>query len=140
MIIPRADGARPRHGAEALGGSDPTVRLGRTRWAHATPPLAAADAEADAETRRDLSQQVVRDGPRRGRPATFTPEQRCPLVAVACEAPEGGGRPVSPWTSRDLADELLQRGMVLTMAPRRVGRFVTRRGREPPSSAVLAHA
>jgi hypothetical protein len=85
IIIQRADGASTRHLAEALGVSDPTVRLWRKRWAHATPQLAAAEAEADAETRRDLSQQVLRDGPRRGRPATLTPEHLGPLVAVACE-------------------------------------------------------
>lgn len=37
LIVQSADGARTRHLAEAMGGSDPTVRLWRTRWTHATP-------------------------------------------------------------------------------------------------------
>ena len=76
------------------------VRLWRARWAHATPQLAAAEAEADEESLRDLIQEVLQDTPRSGRPATCTPEQLCQIVAVACEAPEASGRPVPHWTPR----------------------------------------
>jgi len=124
MILQSADGARTRHLAEALGVSDPTVRLWRTRWAHATPQVTAAEAEADEETLRGLLQRVLRDAPRRGRPATFTPEQLCQLVAVACEAPEVSGWPVTHWTPRELAGEVSTRGIVPTISPRRVGRFL----------------
>ena len=103
MILQSADGARTRHLAEALQVSDPTVRLWRTRWVHATPPLAAAEAEADEEMLRRRIHQVLRDAPRRGRPATVTPEQLCQLVAVACEAPQACGRPVTHWTPREVA-------------------------------------
>ena len=101
IILQSADGARTRHLAEALRVSDPTVRLWRLRWAQAAPELAAAEAEADEETWRGLLQQVLRDAPRRGRPATFTPEQLCQIVAVACEVPEASDRPVSHWTPRE---------------------------------------
>ena len=96
MILQSADGARTRHLAEVFGVSDPTSRLWRARWVQATPQLVAAD-EATLDT---LLQQVVRATPRRGRPATFTPEQLCHIVAVACEAPADSGRPVTHWTSR----------------------------------------
>jgi hypothetical protein len=58
IIFQRADGARTRHLAEALRVSDPTVRLWRLRWAHATPQLAAAEAAAEEETWRGLLQPV----------------------------------------------------------------------------------
>lgn len=77
LIVQSADGARTRHLAEALGVSDPTVRLWRTRWAHATPQIAAAEAEADEETLCGLLQQVLRDAPRRGRPAPRLPRSNC---------------------------------------------------------------
>jgi transposase len=100
MLLQSADGARTRHVAEVFGVSDPTIRLWRARWVQATPPLVAAEEEADAETLDTLLQQVVRDTPRRGRPATFTPEPLCHIVAVACEAPADSGRPVTHWTPR----------------------------------------
>jgi putative transposase len=138
IILQSADGARTRHLAEALRVSDPTVRLWRLRWAHATPQLAAAEAEADEETLRGLLQQVLRDAPRRGRPATFTPEQLCQIVAVACEVPEASDRPVSHWTPRELADEVIKRGIVPTISPRSVGRFFKGRGLKAASVAILA--
>ena len=54
--------------------------------------LASPEAEAAVKTFRDLIQQAFRDGPRCGRPATFTPDQLCQLVAVTCEAPTDRGR------------------------------------------------
>ena len=140
LIVQSADGARTRHRAEALEVSDPTVRLWRTRWAHATPQLAAAAAEADEETLRGLIHPGLRDAPRRGRPATFTPEQLCQLVAVACEAPEDCGRPVPHWTPWELADEVIKRGLVPTISPRSVGRFLKRSGPQTTSVAVLAQS
>jgi putative transposase len=140
IILQSADGARTRHLAEALRVSDPTVRLWRLRWAHATPQLAAAEAEADEETLRGLLQQVLRDAPRRGRPATFTPEQLCQIVAVACEVPAASDRPVSHWTPRELADEVIPRGMVPTISPRSVGRFLKGRGLKAASVTVLAQS
>lgn len=100
IIFQSADGARTRHLAETLRVSDPTVRLWRLRWAQAAPQLAAAETAADEEALRDLLQQVLRDAPRRGRPARFTPEQLCQIVAVACEVPEASDRPVSHWPPR----------------------------------------
>ena len=100
MIVQSADGARTRHVAEGFGVSDPTIRLGRARWVQATPQLVAAEVEADEETLGALLQQGWRDTPRRGRPATCTPEQLCQIVAVACEAPADSGRPATHWTPR----------------------------------------
>lgn len=140
IILQRADGARTRHVAEALRVSDPTVRLWRLRWAHAAPQLAAAEEEADAETLRGLLQQVLRDAPRRGRPATFPSEQRCQMVAVACEVPAVSGRPVTHWTPRDLADAVITRSIVPTISPRSIGRFLKRRGLETASVAVWAQS
>jgi len=139
LIVQSADGARTRHLAAAVGVSDPTVRLWRARWAHATPQLAAAEAEADEETMRGLLQQVLRDAPRRGRPATFTPEQRCQIVAVACEAPEVSGRPVTPWPPRELAEAVIKRGIVSRISPRSVGRFLKEADLTPHPSRYWLH-
>jgi putative transposase len=140
IILQSADGARTRHLAEAMGVSDPTVRIWRARGAHATSQLAVADVEADAQTMRDLIQQVLHDAPRRGRPATFTPEQLGQIVAVACEAPEASGRPVTHWTPRELADDVIRRGGVPSISPRRVGRFFKRSRLKTTSVAVLAES
>ena len=140
IILQSADGARTRHLAEGFGVSDPTIRLWRARWVQATPQLVAAEVEADEETVGALLQQVLRDTPRRGRPATFTPEQLCHIVAVACEAPADSGRPVTHWTPRELAAEVISRGIVPSISPRSVGRFLKRSGLETTAVTLLAQS
>jgi len=54
--------------------------------------------------------------------ALFSPEQLVKIIALACEHPQDSGRPLTRWTSRDLADELVQRGIVTAISrPRSAG-------------------
>ncbi len=66
----------------------------------------------------------LQDAPRSGAPATFTAEQLTHLYAIACEDPRECGRPISHWTSRELADELINRQIVGSISPRHVGRLL----------------
>jgi len=59
-------------------------------------------------------------------------------VALACEGPEHWQRPISHWTPRELADEAIKRGMVPSLSPRHVGRFLKSGGVEAASKSVLA--
>ncbi len=53
--------------------------------------------------KRFLSQRLegLKDQPRRGRPAVFTPEERVQVMALACTEPDDGS---SRWSARKLAD------------------------------------
>jgi putative transposase len=57
---------------------------------------------------------------------------------VACEDPQESGRPVTHWTPRELAEEVIKRGIVTSISPRSVGRFLGRRRLEAPSEPLLA--
>jgi hypothetical protein len=70
-----------------------------------------------------LLETVLADAPRAGAPDTFTPEQRVAIIAVSCEPPSLSGRPVSHWTPRELADEVVQRGIVSAISERTIGRL-----------------
>ena len=61
------------------------------------------------------------------------------VVALACERPEEGGVPLSQWSAADLAREAVRRGIVTSISPRSVGRFLRIR---PPAASrpPLAHA
>jgi putative transposase len=48
------------------------------------------------------------------------------IMALACETPEVAGRPVSSWTPHELADEAIKRGIVTSISPRTVERFLSR--------------
>ena len=71
------------------------------------------------------------DAPRPGGPMTFSLEQMLQLFAIACEKPEDYGRPISHWTARELADEVVKQGIVTSISPRHVGRLMNEADLKP---------
>lgn len=63
----------------------------------------------------------LEDLPRPGVPARITADQRCQIEDLACEQPEKSGRPITHWTSREIADELIHRQIVDHISPRHAG-------------------
>ena len=138
IILMAADGINNQHVAARLGIDRETASIWRTRRLQASAKLATADTGADDKTLQALVEDVLADEPRPRTPATFTPEQLCQLMALACESPEVSGRPVTRWTPRELADEMCRRGIVDIISPRTVGRFLKRSGLTAASVSVLA--
>jgi len=46
------------------------------------------------------------------------------IISLACEKPEDSGLPVSHWTPPELAREAAKRGIVESISPRQVDRFL----------------
>lgn len=93
-----------------------TVRLWRQRW---------LDLKRIALD--DLSlEERLEDLPRPGAPARFTADQICKITELACEKPEENGRPISQWTSREIADEIMKRGIVEKISARHAARLLKR--------------
>jgi len=78
------------------------------------------------------------DAPRCGAPATFTPEQICQIMAMACEDPERLDVPISQWTQSELARQAVSRGIVESISHGSVGRFLKRSGSQAASEPLLA--
>ncbi|MFQ6102108.1 MAG: helix-turn-helix domain-containing protein [Anaerolineae bacterium] len=75
----------------------------------------------------DLSvEERLEDLPRPGAPARITADQVCQITAMACEHPEDSGRPISHWTNREIADEIMKRGIVDQISPRHAARLLKR--------------
>ena len=95
----------------ALNISRDMARLWRNRWlALSQKDISVGERLADAE--------------RPGGPMRFSYWQILQLFAIACEKPEDYGRPISHWTPRELADEVVQQGIVKSISPRHVGRLM----------------
>jgi len=47
-------------------------------------------------------------------------------MALACEAPGEAGRPISQWSTTELAAEIKQRGIVEAISPRHAARLLKR--------------
>ncbi len=138
IVLEAATGARTTHIATTLRLDPKTVALWRQRWAAAVERLQASEAEGGTAEVRQVIRTILADAPRSGCPATFTAEQLCQLMVLACEPPEASGRPVTHWTPPELAAEAVARGIVAHISPRTVGRFLKRSGLKTPSVPVLA--
>ena len=105
IILMADEGLNHRDIARELNISQDMARLWRNRWLE----LSTKDIP--------VLERLV-DAPRPGGPATFSLEQILQLFAIACEKPETYGRPISHWTSRELADEMMKQGIVESISPR----------------------
>ena len=100
------------------------VGLWRQRWQQSFSALVAIECrETEAALTRAIG-QVLSDAPRCGSPGTFTAEQVTEILATACEPPEKSDRPVDRWTHRELADEVINRGIVPSISISQVGRYL----------------
>ncbi len=116
IILQAGAGLNNSQIAGEVGLSVQTVRLWRNRW-----------VGLQATRLEDLSlEERLRDAPRPGAPARITPEQVCQIMALACEAPSQRGRPISQWTSREVADEIIQQDIVERISPRHAARLLER--------------
>jgi putative transposase len=79
------------------------------------------------------------DAPRPGVQPRLTAEQVCQILALACEQPSGSGRPISQWSHRELADEIVRRGITDRISPRHASRLLKSGRPAAASSPLLAH-
>lgn len=114
------------------------VREWRQRWLENEAKLKLCEEEDP--TGMELKQQVLAilsDHQRPGVPVTFSPEQVVQIVALACEEPQASGRPISRWTSRELADEAVKRKIVSCISTSSVKRFLGGSPTSAPSQSIL---
>ncbi|HIP73510.1 MAG TPA: helix-turn-helix domain-containing protein [Anaerolineae bacterium] len=90
------------------------ARLWRQRWID-LQPIALEDLSIE---------ERLEDLPRPGAPARITPDQICQIQQMACEKPEESGRPITHWTNREVADEVMKRGIVEQISSRHAARLL----------------
>jgi putative transposase len=114
VILAAAEGHNNAQIARDVGVDVDTVRLWRQRW-----------LSCQAARLEDVSvAERLMDAPRPGHPARISAEQVCQIIALACEAPSLAGRPISQWTSREIAEEIRTRGIVEQISPRHAARLL----------------
>jgi transposase len=130
IILACGEGKNNGEIARMLHLSIDTVRHWRKRWIGLS--LLPLSELSVSERLEDL--------PRPGAPASISADQLCQLVALACEGPEKAGRPISHWSGREIADELIGRGILSSISPRHAQRLLKRCGSQAPSNSLLVNA
>ena len=116
IVLAAADGQKNKEIVEKYQVTADTVRLWRNRW-----------VKLQDISLHDLSiEDRLQDAPRPGAPAKITANQRCQIEALACEKPEKSGRPITHWSAREIADELIKRKIVTDISPRHAARLLKR--------------
>lgn len=110
MILGAAEGKRNAQIARDLGVCVDTVRKWRMHW---------LGMQAVSLEDLDVSERLA-DVSRPGRPSQITAEQTCQMIALACEQPKE--RPISHWTGREIAEEVMARGIVPKISARHAAR------------------
>jgi putative transposase len=129
IVLGAAEGLNNTQLARRLEIMAKTARHWRAQWRHwRAVPLEEVS----------VAERLV-DAPRTGAPARITPEQICQIIALACEVPTDADRPISQWSQRELADEIMTRGLVEHISPRHAGRLLQRSRSEAPPDPLLAH-
>ena len=111
IILRAAAGLNHRELARELNISRDMARHWQNRW-------------LDTAQRDKSVLERLQDAERPGTPAKFTPEQLTYVFAMACEDPAQSKRPISHWTAREVADEMVKREIVPSISGRHVGRLM----------------
>ena len=114
IVLAAAAGQNNAVIARQLGVNIETARRWRGRW---------LGLQAVGLSELSVEERLV-DAPRSGKPAGISAEQTCQIVALACAAPAVSGRPISQWTGREVADEIVARGILPTISPRHAARLL----------------
>jgi len=130
IVLAAGDGVNNLQIARELGVDDETPGHWRVRW------LQFRDVPLEEVS---VAKRLA-DAPKCGAPAKFTAEQVCQIIALGCEKPADSNRPISQWSHRELADEIVRRGIVESISPRHAGRLLKRGRPQAASDPVLADA
>lgn len=123
MILGAAEGKRNAQIARELGANVDTVRT----WRMHGMGLQAISLE-------DLSvSERFADLPRLGRPSQITAAQTGQMIALACKQPKE--RPISHGTGREIAEEVMARGMVPKISARHAARVCKKKSSNRSRSA-----
>ena len=121
IIMLADEGQNHREIARELNISRKMARLWRERWL-------AGQAKGMSVIER------LQDEERSGAPSKFETAQILHLFKLACDDPAEYSRPISHWTARELAEELVEQGIVETISPRHVGRLLAEADLKPHQS------
>ncbi len=139
-IILRRCAGESNHGiAKQIGCHRNTVTKWSNRWYEQQGLLAETENEVTLSTYKKMVRAALMDQERSGRPNTFTAEQLCQIIAVACQPPEELGYPVTHWTPKELALEVVKQNIVERISVRHIGRFLKGMSVEAASVSILAH-
>ena len=116
--------------ADEIGLGRLQVGLWRRRWRDNWNSLTLVECREPWLLRESI-RELFRDAARGGGSFKFTAEEVIQIQALACESPSLSNRPITHWTSRELRDEILKRGIVKSISESQVRRLLKQAALHP---------
>lgn len=121
------------------GYNNRTIATWCKRWYRQLPSLLGPESQDVSKACfQKLVIQALKDNPRSGRRPIFTMEQRTHILALACEAPNDNGVPITRWSTREIAVRAVEKGIVPKISHGQVANFLKSGRSKTPSSSILA--
>jgi putative transposase len=100
-----------------------TVQKWVERWNEYLPKFAKILTNKKNALRNAII-DCLSDAPRSGKPPIFTPEQVVKITSLACTTPKSHGVPLSHWSSRSLAQQVVKMQIVQKISHAKVAIFL----------------
>lgn len=135
LLLMVSEGESSTRIAQVLGISRNTVNLWRKRFCESAALLSqmenACERSDDGGQLPKFLEAFLSDKPRPGKPARFTPEEIMLINELACKDPKDFGWELSHWNLTSLAVEAVRQGIVPSISPGSIQRFLKFGGIEP---------
>ena len=113
VVLLAAQGQNNKEIAPQVGLNRKSVGTWRIRWGKEQEKINVFEADGNEKALlKFITEVVLADDPYNGKRGKYTAEQITQLYAIACENPQDSGRPISHWSCRELADEMVKRRIV----------------------------
>jgi len=123
IIIGASKGKNNQEIAIFVGMSADSVSRWRMRWVENADKL----EKEEQKTHKDLEamvKELLKDKSRSGHPCEFTEVQILKIIEIACRNPVEYGYEASHWSLPQLAKVVIELGIVESISPSSIGRFL----------------
>jgi transposase len=135
ILVLGVQGLRNEQIAVEVGLIRRQVGVWRRRWRDAWDSLCVWEC-TEPHRLREAILEILSDAPRPGCPGKVAAEQVAQILAVACESPKLSDRPITPWTLKELRDEVVKRKIVARISVAQVGRYLQQAALQPHRSKM----
>ena len=137
IIIAASEGRKNREIADELGITQEKASNWRIRWAN-NAQLIEETEQKNPEKLLETVESTLRDLPRPGSPPNFTEVQIIQILEIACRCPSEFGHESSHWSTPQLAKAVIAEGIVESISPASIGRFLKYRANSAAQDKILA--
>lgn len=117
--------------------SYPPIYKWRKRWMDGKAGLDQIEMNKTKHELKIAIENILKDSPRPGSPATFTEVQILQIIALACTSPSEEALPVSHWSCRLLAEFAQKKGIVKKISHSQISVFLKSGANKTSQGKVL---